>query len=145
MVPMALPKWHGNMLSSPLSHSLSHRVSIVTVHSLRTDEQVLFQHSSEESSLEYLHAVTPTTAILPLTCCAGGQKKGWDEVSSRHPSYHIVCGVMRFLCQNGKPEVDFFKECVYADFRSTLDSKMRRLKQAGICSCKHRAEPLAKE
>ena len=59
--------------------------------------------------------------------------------------YHIVCGVMRFLRQNGKPEVDFFKERVYANFRSTLDSEMKRLKQAGMGSRKRQAEPLTGE
>jgi len=48
--------------------------------------------------------------------------------------YHIVCGIMRFLCQNGQPEVNFFKGQLYADFRSALDAEMKRLKQAGIGS-----------
>ena len=30
--------------------------------------------------------------------------------------YHIVCGVMRYLRQNGKSELDLFKEQVYVDF-----------------------------
>ena len=59
--------------------------------------------------------------------------------------YHIVCGIMRFLRQNGKPELDFFKERLYADFRTTLDAEMKRLKQAGIGSEKRQPEPLTKE
>ena len=59
--------------------------------------------------------------------------------------YHIVCGVMRFLRQNGKPEVDLLKEQCYADFRSTLDAEMRRLKRAGMGSRKRQAEPLTPE
>lgn len=49
---------------------------------------------------------------------------------------------MRFMRQNGKPEVDFFKESAYADFRATLDAEMKRLKQAGTGSRKRQAEPL---
>ena len=52
---------------------------------------------------------------------------------------------MRFLRQNGKPEVDFLKEEAYADFRSTLDAKMKRLKRAGVGSHKQQAEPLTQE
>ena len=59
--------------------------------------------------------------------------------------YHIVCGVMRFLRQNGKPEVDLLKEQCYADFRSTLDAEMKRLKRAGMGSRKRQAEPLTPE
>ena len=59
--------------------------------------------------------------------------------------YHIVCGIMRFLRQNGKPEIDFFKERLYADFRTTLDAEMKRLKQAGIGSEKRQPEPLTKD
>jgi len=59
--------------------------------------------------------------------------------------YHIVCGIMRFLRQNGKPEVEFFKGQLYADFQSTLDAEMKRLKQAGIGSDKRQPEPLSQE
>ena len=59
--------------------------------------------------------------------------------------YHVVCGVMRFLQQNGQPQVDFFKEQVYADFRTTLDAEMKCLQQDGIGSRKRQAEPLTEE
>ena len=52
---------------------------------------------------------------------------------------------MRFLRQNGKPEVDFLKEEAYADFRSTLDAEMKRLKRAGMGSHRRQAEPLTQE
>lgn len=68
------------------------------------------------------------------------RKKGGTEY---HPDtlYHIVCGIMRFLRQNGKP----VKEEAYADFRSTLDAEMKRLKRAGVGSHKRQAEPLTQE
>ena len=59
--------------------------------------------------------------------------------------YHIVCGVMRFLRQNGKPEIDLLKEQCYADFRSTLDAEMKRLKRASMGSRKRQAEPRTPE
>jgi len=45
----------------------------------------------------------------------------------------------------GEPEVDFFKGQLYADFRSALDTEMKRLKQAGIGSDKRQPEPLSPE
>ena len=59
--------------------------------------------------------------------------------------YHLVCGIMRFIRQNGKPEIDFFKEATYAEFRATLDAELKRLKQAGNGSRKRKAEPLTQE
>ena len=59
--------------------------------------------------------------------------------------YHVICGIMRFIRQNGKPEVDFFKEQAYAEFRATLDAEMKRLKQAGTGSRKRQAEPLTQK
>ena len=52
---------------------------------------------------------------------------------------------MRFIRQNGKPEIDFFKEAAYAEFRATLDAELKRLKQAGNGSRKRKAEPLTQE
>ena len=59
--------------------------------------------------------------------------------------YHVICGIMRFIRQNGRPEIDFFKEQAYAEFRATLDAEMKRLKQAGTGSRKRQAEPLTEE
>ena len=73
---------------------------------------------------------------------AGGEKEGWDGVSARHAPSH--CGIIRFLRQNGQPEVDF-KGQLYADFQSTLDTEMKRLKQVGISSDKRQPEPLSPE
>ena len=50
---------------------------------------------------------------------------------SPYPSeslYHIVCGILRYIRQNGKPEVDFFRQGVC----SVLDSEMKHLKASGI-------------
>ena len=59
--------------------------------------------------------------------------------------YHIVCGIMRFVRLNGKPEVDFFRDQAFAEFRTVLDAEMKRLKAAGIGSRAHKAEPLTPE
>ena len=59
--------------------------------------------------------------------------------------YHIVCGIMRFIRLNGKPEVDFFRDQDFAEFRGVLDAEMKRLKASGIGSQKRQAEPLSLE
>ena len=56
--------------------------------------------------------------------------------------HHVVCGIMRFLRQNGKPQVDFFKDDTFADYRSSLDGEMKRLQAKGIGSRGKQAEPL---
>lgn len=51
--------------------------------------------------------------------------------------HHIVCGIMRHLRQNcGKPEIDFFKDPEFAEFRASLDAEMKRLQSAGVGSIK---------
>ena len=64
-----------------------------------------------------------------------------------HPEsvYHIVCGIIRFVRLNGKPEVDFFRDQAFADFRTVLDAEMKLLKSAGIGARAHKAEPLTPE
>ena len=52
---------------------------------------------------------------------------------------------MRYLRQNGQPDVDFFKDKGFAKLRQTLDAEMKRLKKAGAGSCRRQAEPLTAE
>ena len=59
--------------------------------------------------------------------------------------HHITCGLMRHLRQNGQPEIDFFKDPTFSDFRATLDSEMKRVQSKGIGSKKRQAEPLTVE
>ena len=54
--------------------------------------------------------------------------------------YHIGCGIMRFLNQNGQPEIDFLKE--QADFRVILDTES---KKANVGSHKTQAKLLTQE
>ena len=56
--------------------------------------------------------------------------------------YHIVCGLMRYLRQNGRPSIDFFKDSDFSTFRQTLDAEMKRLKSTGLGSKPKQAEPL---
>ena len=60
--------------------------------------------------------------------------------------YHLACGIMRHIRHNcGRPEIDFFKDPEFSDFRSSLDAEMKRLQSAGVGSVKKQAEPLILE
>ena len=56
--------------------------------------------------------------------------------------HHICCGLLRHLRENGRPEIDIFKEASFADFRATLDGEMKRLQSLGLGTKKRQAEPL---
>ena len=49
---------------------------------------------------------------------------------------------MRHLRQNGQPDIDFFKDSTFSEFKSTLDAEMKRLQSKGVGSKKRQAEPL---
>ena len=50
---------------------------------------------------------------------------------------------MRHIRHNcGRPELDFFKDPDFSDFRSSLDAEMKKLQSAGVGSVKKQAEPL---
>ena len=59
--------------------------------------------------------------------------------------YHIICGIMRYLGLNGRPESDFFTDPEFSALKSSLDSEMKRLQSQGIGSQKRQAESLTIE
>ena len=56
--------------------------------------------------------------------------------------HHICCGLLRHLGENGRPEIDIFKDSNFADFRATLDGEMKCLQSLGLGTKKRQAEPL---
>lgn len=59
------------------------------------------------------------------------RKKNGDEYPP-NTLHHLICGIMRFLRQNGNPQLDFFKDAIFADFRCSLDGEMKRLQSKGL-------------
>ena len=41
--------------------------------------------------------------------------------------HHIVVGIMRHVRRSGQPDIDFFKDPKFVDFRDSLDAEMKRL------------------
>ena len=52
---------------------------------------------------------------------------------------------MRHLRWNGKPEIDFFKDEKFANFKSTLDAEMKRLQAQGVGFKRRQAEIITPE
>ena len=69
------------------------------------------------------------------------RKKDGSEYVPNTP-HHICCGVMRHLRWNGQPSLDFFTDSDFANFKATLDAKMKRLQSAGVGSKKRQAKVL---
>lgn len=59
--------------------------------------------------------------------------------------YLIVCGLMRYLRQNGRPFIDPFKDSEFAPFQQKLDTEMKGLKSTGLGSKPKQAEPLTEK
>ena len=59
--------------------------------------------------------------------------------------YHTVCGILQYLRQNRKPEVDFFWDKKFTQFQMVLDSEMKCLKASGVQNRKQKAELLTVE
>ena len=56
--------------------------------------------------------------------------------------HHICCGLQRHLRENGRPEIDIFKDSNFTDFCATLDGEMKCLQSLGLGTKKRQAEPL---
>ena len=59
--------------------------------------------------------------------------------------HHLCCGVMRYLRECGRHDLDFFKDPAFAEFRGTLDAEMKRIQSLGIGTKRRQAEPLTCE
>ena len=46
--------------------------------------------------------------------------------------HHICRGLLCHLKENGRPEIDIFKDTNFADFRATLDREIKRLQSLGL-------------
>ena len=56
--------------------------------------------------------------------------------------HHICAGIMRYLRDNGMPEIDTFKQAGFSRFRMLSDSEMKRLQASGIGTAQRKAKPI---
>ena len=56
-----------------------------------------------------------------------------------------ACGILRHLRESGRPDIDIFKDTLFADFRATLDGEMKWLQSQVSVPRKRQAEPLKEE
>ena len=82
-------------------------------------------HELDEHALQYWM----TRFILEVR----KQKRDEYPLNTLH---HLVCRMMRFLQQNGKPHIDFFKDDIFSAFPSSLDGEMKWLQSKGMVTKK---------
>ena len=70
-------------------------------------------------------------------------RKKTGEVFPPNSLHHICCGIIRFLRTNGQPSIDLFADSDFANFKATLDSKMKMLQSKGVGSKTKQAEILS--
>ena len=105
------------------------------------------QHRQQTTGVQIrpLDLLSPTELAHWLTRFVLGARKKTGEVYPPNTLHHICCGLMRHLRQSGKPEIDFFKERRFSEFRASLDAEMKRLQGEGYGSTKKQAEVLREE
>jgi hypothetical protein len=59
--------------------------------------------------------------------------------------YYLVCGLLRHLRDNKRHDINFFSDLRFADFRKTLDAKMKSLLSKGIGIKVKQADPITSE
>ena len=93
-------------------------------------------------SLAILSATTQDLQYWLIRFIHEIRKKNGSEYPS-NTLHHIISGIMRHIRHDcGRPEIDFFNDPGFLDFRSSLDAEMKRLQSAGLGSERKQAEPL---
>lgn len=87
---------------------------------------------------------TKSIAALAYSFRSGGAEKNGTEYSPE-TLHHLCCGIMRFLCWNGWPSIDFFANAEFMNFRAILDGEMKRLQAQEVGSKRKQAEPLTEQ
>ncbi len=65
--------------------------------------------------------------------------------SIRPTLYHLCNGIMRFFRWSGSPSIDLFKDAEFAEFRVTLDAKIKGLHSQGMGTKSKQAEHLTEQ
>ena len=68
------------------------------------------------------------------------EKKGYQCPPKLH---HICCGIMCYLSSESHPDIDFFRDASFSQFREALDVEMKRLQKEGLGLKPRQAEPLS--
>ena len=57
----------------------------------------------------------------------------------------MICGVQRFLRENGSPDINFFSSSSYDIIKKTLDAEMKDLRRSGLGTCRKQADPISSD
>ena len=80
-----------------------------------------------------------------LSCFVLEVQKKDGSIYPANTLHHLCCGVMWYLRECGRHELDLFKDPAFTEFRDTLDAEMKRIQSLGIGTKKRQAEPLTDE
>ena len=89
-----------------------------------------------------LNQLSATSLAMYLTKFIYELRKRTGEEFPPSSLVHIISGIQRHIRITSNPSIDFFNDAEFADFRSHLDSEMKRLQRAGLGSNRRKAEPL---
>lgn len=70
-----------------------------------------------------------------------------EEGSFYNPNslYQLCCGLLRYLRNNGRPELNIFEDPKYKHFQDSLDSEMKRLTSLGVGAEVKQAAPISED
>ena len=91
-------------------------------------------YSSHDIVPEDFNKISMSKLTFWLSCFVLEVRNQDGEEYPPNTLHHIYCGIMRYLRQNGQPDIDFFKDPEFAEFKSTLDAEMKRLQSKGAGS-----------
>ena len=105
------------------------------------------KHREELTGTHILPLAEMTDAEMQyrLSQFIGKVRKRDGSVYPPNTLHHIICGIMRHLQWNGRPDIDFFKDPQFASFRTSLDAEMKLLQSQGEGSKKGQAEVSTEE
>lgn len=94
------------------------------------------QEKNRSVSLEFavpellrMDVSTMSYSLTRFVCDA--RKKDGSEYLPKSV-YYLVCGLLRYLMDNKRHDINFFSDLRFADFRKTLDGKMKSLLSKGL-------------
>ena len=110
------------------------------------DEWAKSRRERGNAEIQPLATVTMDASILQHWLILQSRSKiaEWMDLSVLRTHCTTSCGIMRYMRQNGRPEVTL-KDPSYAEFRLSLDVEMKRLQSNGLGSKRKQAEPLTLE
>ncbi|XP_062598710.1 zinc finger MYM-type protein 3-like [Saccostrea cucullata] len=93
---------------------------------------------------ELLHMDVSTMSYSLTHFVCDARKKDGSEYPPKSV-YYLVCGLLRYLRDNKRHDINFFSDLKFAEFRKTLDAQMKSLLSKGLGTKVKQADPITQE